>query len=195
VILLGPIVNLQVQTVSLKIGEGVKQRFDNSGLQVVDQLELNDGGVRGFATGVEYADVHHRDHPQSKLRGTLNSISIGFTGHYDRMRTQFGEHFTPGVAAENILIDYPDRVHLADLSNGLIIETGDGQSLRLSEVLVAEPCSPFSRWALQFPDGEKPDIRVTQTLQFLGTGMRGFYCRYIGMPARIQAGDRVYLAD
>ena len=120
-IYLGKVVHLQVQEHSLKVGEGAKQRYDRAGLRVVDELELNDGGVRGFRSNVEIADVHHRDHPLTKLRGTRNAISFGFTGHYDRMRNRFGSHFDPAVAGENILIEHDGRINLADVEKGLVI--------------------------------------------------------------------------
>lgn len=191
-IFLGEIVNLQVQEHSLKVGEGISQRFDNAGLRRVDHLELNDGGVRGVRDGVEIADVHHRDHPQSKLRGTLNSISFGFTSHYDLMRERFGDHLIDASAGENILISHNGRVDLADVDEGLVIQGKSGRSLHLIEVLVAAPCAPFTRWCLKYPEGQKPDRTVTQGLQFLGDGMRGYYCRFVSEPAFIEPGDAVF---
>ena len=191
-IYLGQIVHLQVQEFSLKVGEGVNQRYDRAGLHVVDELELSDGGVRGFHKGIEVADVHHRDHPLTKIRGSENSISFGFSGHYDLMRERFGSHFDPAVAGENILIEHGGRVDLTDVEKGLVIQSAGGRSLHLSEVLVAAPCAPFTRWAMQFPEGAKPDRTVTNGLQFLNDGMRGYYCRYAGEPARVQVGDSVF---
>jgi hypothetical protein len=35
---------------------------------------------------------------------------------------------------------------------------------------------------------------VTETLQFLNNGMRGYYCRYIGDTWRVSVGDQAFLA-
>ena len=192
---LGPIVRLQVQPTSLKIGEGKDQFFDPAGIQPVDVLELDDGGVRGWKGETRFADVHHRDHPATKLRGTLNSISFGFTGHYREMRERFGDHLTNGIAGENILIDSPVHWSLDDLGQGVVIARANGSTVILGEVIVADPCAPFTRWSLRFPAGTTPDRTVTEGLQFLSNGMRGYYCRYVGKPVQIEIGDMVFLSD
>jgi hypothetical protein len=194
VIPLGPIVRLQAQTKSLKVGEGARQRFDPSGVRAVDRVELDDGGVWGIAAdGTRLADVHHRDHPQSKIRGTLNGISVGFTGHYAAMRERFGDHLTDGAAAESILIAHDGVVTAPELAGGIIIQNRAGQTIHLVEFAVADPCAPFSRHALQFPDDARPDRSVTEALQFLSDGMRGYYCRYIGPSVRFGVGDMAFL--
>jgi hypothetical protein len=192
VIFLGEIVRLQVQEYSLKVGEGVSQRYDPSGIRQVDRLELNGGGVRGSRGDAQVADVHHRDHPHTKLRGTLNSISFGFTGHYQMMHDRFGIHLENGISGENILISNEGRVNLTDVEHGVIIQTSDRQSIHLQDVLVAAPCAPFTRWSLRFPDDQRPDRTVTQALQYLGDGMRGYYCRYTGEPVSVELGDAVF---
>ena len=191
---LGPIVRLQVQVKSLKVGDGARQRFDPSGVSPVDQVELDGGGVWGIAAdGIRLADVHHRDHPQSKIRGTLNGISVGFTGHYGAMREQFGDHLTDGAAAESILIAHDEIITAPELANGIIIQNQAGETIHLVEFAVADPCAPFSRHALQFPDDKRPDRSVTEALQFLSDGMRGYYCRYIGPPVRVAVGDMAFM--
>ena len=193
-IFLGPIIRLQVQTASLKIGSGANQRYDRRPIESLPFLELDDGGVCGIGRfGQRLADVHHRDHPDSKLRGAENAISLGFTGHYEAMRDRFGPHLVEGAAAENILIEHDGLVRAGELTNGLCIETIDGRTALLEAIIVAEPCAPFARWALQLPDDARPDRRVTEALQFLGNGVRGFYCRYTGIPIRIGLGARVFL--
>jgi hypothetical protein len=194
VTLLGRIVRLQVQTANLKIGDGRFEQFDPSGITVVDELEVNDGGVRGWRNGAELSDIHHRNHPQSKLRGRINSISVGFTGHYDRMRQQFGDHLTNGIAGENILVEHSGLVTADDVERGLVLETAGGERIELESVVVAKPCAPFTRWSLRFPEGARPDRTVTEGLQFLDHGMRGFYCRYDGAPVRLRIGDAILLA-
>jgi hypothetical protein len=192
---LGPIVRLQVQISSLKHGEGNQRRFDLGGLRNVDSVEIDDGGVWGMADdGSRLADVHHRDHPQSRIRGTLNGVSVGFTSHYDAMRERFGDHMTHGVAAESILIDHGQIISESDLANGIYIQNHAGELLHLVEFAIAEPCAPFSRWSLRYPDGKRPDRTVTETLRFLNNGMRGYYCRYIGETRRVSVGDQAFLA-
>ena len=191
---LGSVIRLQVQTSSLKVGGGAKERYDRRPLESLPYLELDDGGVWGIGRfGQRLSDVHHRDHPDSKLRGTENAISFGFSGHYDAMRERFGPHMVEGAAAENILIEHEGIVTENDLTDGVYIETVDGQSALLETVIVAEPCAPFARWALQFPDDARPDRRVSEALRFLANGIRGFYCRHTGGPVRIGLGAHVYL--
>jgi hypothetical protein len=194
VIFLGKVVGLQVQISSLKIGTAPNQEYDLDGLRTVETLELNDGGVRGWRDGVEYADVHHRDHPRSKLRGTENSISFGFTGHYQLMRERFGPHLQNGLAAENILIEHDAPVPLTDIRGGLVIQSAAGRTVELCNVMVAEPCAPFSRWSMNYPKDAKPDRTVTEALQFLSNGVRGFYCKYNGPPVQIEAGTLMFIA-
>lgn len=192
---LGHIVHLQVQTASLKIGTGVDQRYDNSALRATGELEIDNGGVWGIGeSGEPIADIHHRDNPDTKQVGDRNGVSFGFTGHYAAMRSEFGPHLVDGAAGENILIDVDQVIGNQDVINGIWIERQDGGLIHLDGVLVAAPCAPFSRWALQFPPGERPDQRVTRALQFLSDGMRGFYCRLDGPTARVGVGDLVYLS-
>ena len=190
---LGRIVRLQVQTSSLKVGTGAQQRYDRRPIESLPYLELNDGGVTGIGRfGQRLADVHHRDHPESKHRGD-NGISIGFTGHYDAMRERFGPHLVEGAAGENILIENGGLVTEVDLASGIFIETLEGRAAHLESIIVAEPCAPYTRWAMGFPEGARPDRTVTRALQFLGNGVRGFYCRYDGPPVRLALDARVYL--
>jgi hypothetical protein len=190
---LGKIVRLQVQTSSLKVGTGAQQRYDRRPIESLPYLELTDGGVTGIGRfGQRLGDVHHRDHPESKHRGD-NGISLGFTGHYGAMRERFGPHLVEGAAGENILIEHDGLVSGADLAGGLFIETMDGGTAHLEAIIVAEPCAPFTRWAMLFPDDARPDRTVTEALQFLSNGMRAFYCRYAGSPVRITLDAQVFL--
>jgi hypothetical protein len=193
--LLGPIIRLQVQLASLKVGEKPFQQYDPAPIAIADGLILTDGGVHGVdAAGERLADVHHRDHPHSKYREE-NAISIGFTGHYQLMRARFGAKLADGIAAENILVDFAGRVSEEDIAAGLLIETADGRRLTLSDVIVAAPCVPFTRFAMSYPDGEKPNRTVTESLQFLDHGTRGYYARFHGPESPIAPGDLVYLRE
>lgn len=190
---IGPIVRLQVQLQSLKTGAGARQRYDPAPLTAVPALTLTEGGVWGWSgAGERLGDVHHRDHPSSKRRDE-NPISIGFTGHYAAMRERFAWPLADGIAGENILVDAAGVLLPADVAAGFAIVTGEGVTVRLGAVVVAEPCSPFSRYALRFPADERPDGRVTDALRFLGDGMRGYYARHTGADATIRLGDALYV--
>lgn len=191
--LLGTVIALQVQISSLKVGESPR-RYDPAPLLPVFALTISPGGVvgeTGEPDGV--IDVHHRDHPASKNR-TKNGISLGFTAHYAAMRERFGPHLRDGIAGENMLISTDRRLTAEDLAGGVIIARDDGARLELLPVIVAAPCVEFSRFALRFPDDQKPDRTVTEALRFLDGGMRGFYASYSGEPAVVRVGDRLLLA-
>lgn len=190
---LGPIIRLQVQPVSLKVGVSPQQRYDPSPLTLVPDLTIEPAGVWGHATdGTRVPDVHHRGHETTKNRGD-NSVSICFTSHYAAMRERFGDIIQDGIAGENLLIQAPRVFEESDFASGLMIETAAGP-IQLTSIIVAEPCAPFTRFAMQFPDDRRPDITVTESLRFLDHGMRGFYASYEGPPARIATGDRVFFA-
>ena len=58
---------------------------------------------------------------------------------------------------------------------------------RLEVLQVAQPCRPFSGWAL----GDVVEARVLkETLQFLEGGTRGYYCVGVGTGI-VALGDRV----
>lgn len=193
---LGPIVRLQVQVEKIKSGEGTGERYTpDQNLRSVEGLWLESGGVYGVTEDREtLRDVHHRDHPRSRFRGT-NGISLLTTGHYAKMRGRFGDHLSDGIAAESILVAYDGILTLDDLVNGVVIGHGE-QAVVIDTWDIAHPCTPFSRFALRFPDDQKPDRRITEALQFLDDGTRGFYGLYQEHgpnPAEIRLGDMVYL--
>lgn len=189
---IGQIIRLQAQARSLKQPGPRFRSYDPSGIREVLALELDDGGVFGIGPhGQRVADVHHRDHPESKFRGN-NGVSVGFTSHYDLMRGRFPRDLDDGIAGENILVATDRAWSAGDLAGGLAIATTGGRILSLSPVVVADPCVEFSRWVLDWPDDERPGKEVSEALVFLGAGVRGFYAAYDGQPARIAVGDRVY---
>jgi hypothetical protein len=191
--LIGTIVRLQVQESSLKVGDKPR-RYDPAPIRSVPAISLSLAGVIGLAeNGKTIVDVHHRDHPTSKNRGGENGISLGFTGHYRAMRQRFGQHLADGIAGENILIAAHRQFEVAELAGGVVVEGTGGWQLELRPVIVAAPCVEFSRYAMQFPDGDRPDATVTEALRFLDAGMRGFYATYEGEPAVIEVGARVLL--
>lgn len=191
---LGTIVRLQVQVESVKSGAKPHERYTpEPHLKTVDALRLNADGVEGIASdGSTLPDVHNRSHPRSKWRGN-NGISLGFTGHYNAMHDRFGDHMTDGIAAESMLVDFPGLLPLEAIQQGIRI-VGDGRDITIGPWEVAHPCAPFSKYCLQFPEDAKPDRRITETLQFLEDGMRGFLAIWpeTADPVEIRLGDEVW---
>jgi hypothetical protein len=191
--LLGEIACLQIQRRSLTIGSGPTRYFDPAALLVVEEMFLTTGGACApAADGSCLVDVHHSAHPFSRSRGE-NTLCFGFSRHYETLRAHFGESFTFGCAAENIIIDGPTpRITPADVAAGLVIETADGPAT-LTNVIVAAPCMPFSKFALRDP--EASTAAVKSALQFMDHGVRGYYCNFAGhKTATIRRGAKVYAA-
>ena len=191
---IGTIKLVQIQRSSLKAGERPYSYYDPTPLLQVARLRLTPDGVAGLLTdGQAIVDVHNATHPNSKNSRGVNGISLGFTGHYQAMRNQFGDHLTDGCAGENILVEADRVIGLGDLGARLVIECADGGAVRLDNLVVAAPCVEFSRFA-QGGDEALPAEALRATLQFLNDGMRGFYARLASSQADavVQAGDRVY---
>lgn len=191
---LGPIVRLQVQREKIKSGEKPNERYTPHGILTrVDALVLDPGGVTGLRDDEEITDVHNAAHPRSRFRGS-NGISLLTTAHYAKMRARFGDHLADGLAAESILVASDRILTLDDLAGGIAIGNGD-DPIVIREWAVAHPCVPFSRFASRFPDDARPDRRITEALQFLDHGTRGFYGiipeTYAGR--RIQVGEMIHL--
>jgi hypothetical protein len=190
---IGTVVRLQVQESSLKVG-AKPRRYDPAPIHSVPAISLSAAGVVGLAeSGASIVDVHHREHPSSKNRGGENGVSLGFTAHYLAMRQRFGPHLADGCAGENILIEADRQFQVEELAAGVVVEDTVGRQLELRPVIVAAPCVEFSRYALKFPDGARPDATVTEALRFLDAGLRGFYATYEGEPAVVELGARVLL--
>lgn len=192
---LGQIIRLQVQQDSLKTGQRPLQTYSPfPHLTSVQALRLNADGVVGIDEGGNILpDVHNATHPASKFRGE-NGISVGFSGHYAAIRERFGDHLPNGIAGENMLVDCAEPISLDMIGNGIVIVSDRGE-VRIGPWVVMHPCAPFSKFCLQIPGESKPDRRVTETLQFLNDGMRGFSAVYpsdAGV-AEIRLGDTVYL--
>jgi hypothetical protein len=192
-VLLGPIVRLQVQVAPLKQGERPRSWYDPGPITTVSAMRLEPGGVVGLEGEREYGDVHHMLHPLSRFRGE-NGVSVGLTSHYGRMRERFGDFLTDGIAGENILVETAGMVTEADVSRGVVIETTAGM-VELMAVEGAPPCVEFSRFCAGYGLDQASDRGITETLQFLNEGMRGFYATLADGQAHpvIGVGDRVYL--
>jgi len=193
--LVGSIVRLQIQVSSLKQGERPRSWYDPGPIQSLKALRIDSGGVHGIAdlTGDEISDVHHRDHPTTKFRGE-NGISLGFTSHYQRMRNRFGAHLSDGVAGENILVNTDRIIADEDLLNGVVIITRHGP-VSLGSAEIAKPCVEFSKFCGGYEPDQLADSTITETLQFLFDGTRGFYVRYdqeVPRQSQVSVGDFVY---
>src|SRR5436190_1220839 len=186
----GRSVRLQIQRSSLKTGEKPRRSYDPAPLLAVDRVALGPDGVLGEepAGGAWLVDVHHRAHPETKNEDGVHGVSLGFTSHYALMRERFGARITLGCAGENIIVEAEGRVGFEDLERGVVLLAPDGQERARLEVLqVAEPCRPFSGWAL----GGVGEAQVMkETLQFLEGGTRGYYCVGVGTGI-VAVGDRV----
>ncbi len=187
---LGPIVRLQIQRASLKLGEKPNRVFDPAPLLEVEALTLTpSGAVALLPDGSALLDVHHTAHPRSRNSDGVNDLSVGFTGHYARMRAQYGPHLADGCAGENILVGNAAQVEVGALRGGLAIQSAEGLWVWLHGVRVALPCVEFSTYAGRQPG---PDA-IKAALQFLDHGLRGFYCVYEdAAPATVRVGDSVW---
>jgi hypothetical protein len=188
---LGRIVRLQIQRSSLKTGEKPTRVYDPMPLLAVDRLALGPDGALGEGPdGSWLVDVHHRAHPRTKNEDGAHGVSLGFTSHYALMRDRFGERITLGCAGENIIVETERRIGFEDLARGVVLLAPAGQERARLEVLqVAQPCRPFSGWAL----GDVVEARVLkETLQFLEGGTRGYYCQAVGAGI-VSVGDRLAL--
>src|SRR6266480_3949797 len=167
---LGRIVRLQIQRASLKTGEKPTRVYDTMPLLAVDRLALGPDGALGEGSdGSWLVDVHHRAHPRTKNEDGAHGVSLGFAG-------------------ENIIVETEHRIAFEDLARGVVLLAPDGREIARLEVLqVAEPCRPFTGWAL----GGVVEARVLkESLQFLEGGTRGYYCVGVGSGI-VSVGDRV----
>ena len=184
---LGSLVRLQIQRATLKTGEKPDRVYDPTPLLAVDRLAVGPDGVLGAAPdGSWVVDVHHRAHPATKNEDGLHGISVGFTAHYALMREKFGDRLTLGCAGENLIAATDHPLRLEDLAQGLAIVAPDGRErVRLRVLNAAQPCRPFTGWAL----GRVVESQVLkESLQFLDEGMRGYYCTAEGT-GTVEMGD------
>jgi hypothetical protein len=188
---LGPIVRLQIQRSALKTGEKPNRTYSPAPLLAVERLWVTPAGAFGLAPdGSWIVDVHHQHHPRSRNEDGGHGISVGFTGHYDRMRERFGARVTPGCAGENLIAEARGVLAYDDVRHGLAVVSPEGaERLRIRVLEVARPCRPFTGWALE----RAVDAEVLKEgLRFLDDGMRGYYCVAEGT-AEITIGDRMFV--
>ena len=190
---IGVVKFVQIQRASLKYGEKPNKVYNPSPLLVVDSLRLSPQGLVGVtADGGQIVDVHNTTHPDTK-NWDGNGVSVGFTSHYTAMRAKFGAHLVDGISGENILIEASHPFALADLGKRLAFQNpATGELTYLHNLMVAAPCEPFSRFVLRQSPPVEPDV-MKSTLQFLDSGMRGFYAA--AQSGMVQAGDKVFASS
>jgi len=185
---IGRLVLLQVQRSTLKRGERPNRVYDPAPLLPVPRAAVTPDGVLGLDRDAWVVDVHHRAHPLTKNEDGVHGVSVGFTGHYHAMAAQFGPRMTLGCAGENLIAESAGRVRLADIASGLAITAPDGsERVRLEVLKAAEPCRPFTGWAL---GGAVESAVMKEHLQFLFDGLRGFYLQALGSGV-VEVGDLV----
>jgi hypothetical protein len=184
--LLGTIVQLQLHTESLK-RDGA---FDPAPLASVDRASVAAGGMLGWDGTGWVVDNHHTAHPRVR-GGGRRVLSVGFTGHYDRIRRRFGATQT-GVAGENIVIDGP-AVSAEDIAGGLVVRTAGGDVLELRAPEPAVACAGFTSFLLGSPVVLEREA-IADHLAWLSAGTRGFIVTvdHLDGPIEISVGDRVF---
>ncbi|NOQ40064.1 MAG: hypothetical protein GQ562_07070 [Anaerolineales bacterium] len=192
---LGTVKLVQLQPNGLIIKKGSGYFYDESRRVEVDRLEINSKGIEATPLAGEHVlDIHHLDHPDKEYDDN-DLVCIGFTSHYQAMRTRFGDHMVDGIAGENIIIEYPDEIWLDDLGDQIGIENQEtGQLLILNQVQVAAPCEEFSHFAAQSQGEKLPAAELKGILQFLNNGRRGFLLVLRGGQDEgvVRPGDKVF---
>jgi hypothetical protein len=195
---IGRVKQVQVQRSSLKVGEHPRRYYDPTPLLVVARLLVTRHGAIGVSDdGQEVLDIHHVHHPHTKNAKGKHDLSIGFTSHYVAMRARFGAWLHEGCAGENILVEVARPFTLAELKDGVAIQSyRTGETLYLGSFKVATPCVEFSQYAANF-GMPLPPPALKGALQFLNDGQRGFYAK-LAAPHRqgsIEANDRVFVVE
>ena len=189
--LLGEVARLQVHRSAVKADEV----YDPAPLVSVGLASFDTGGMLGWDGSAWLVDNHHASYPGSG-ESIRRAVSIGFTSHYDAMYRRFGERVTPGIAAENIIVETGSLIPLDRIAGGIEIHTADGERLAFGDPLVAAPCREFTSCLLGLPRRAERE-EIADDLEFLGDGMRGFVfgCQTVVQPVRVAVGDRVYVSD
>lgn len=193
---LGRVKLTQVQPSGLIIETPSGHFYDVSRRVEVDRLLITSRGIEATTPDDELVlDIHHMDHPD-KAYDNNDLVSIGFTSHYEAMRSRFGEHMVDGSAGENIIIDCVREVWLEDLGAQMSIENQEtGMRAVLNVVSFAAPCEEFSHFACRSQHERLPAEKLKATLQFLNNGRRGFLLLLNESQGEVvvQAGDRVFI--
>ena len=183
---IGEITLLQIQT-GVLTGQG---SYDNSMLVPVDTLRLTPDGVFGLSDGVWIVDRHHRNHPTARHWHAEDTLSFGFTSHYELMWDLFRR--TPlGIAGENVIVVADHLINLEDIAGGMRIEANDGQ-IELAQPKVLEPCVEFTRFMTSRPDASAREVKLDR--EKLRNGVRGFVVGISGSdPVEVGLGDALFV--
>ena len=182
--LLGTVIHTQVH-VDRMVNNG---EYEHWKIAAPDRLWLGPDGVIGDIDGRAVLHAHHRLHPnKTRTENTKKFLpnrllSFGFTGHTDLMAERFGEA-SVGCAAEDVIVDRPGQVRLADIAGGLQVRRGD-RAVDFTNPMVAKPCVPFTKYLLK--DQDAADEVVAPNRAFLEEGMRGFL---VGLADQTQVVD------
>ena len=195
---LGSVSLTQLQPSGLIIETPSGYFYDASRRVEVDQLVITTKGIEAVTPGGDQVlDIHHLDHPD-KAYGDDDLVCIGFTSHYNSMRSRFGSHMVDGSAGENIIIRCEEEVWQADLGEHIGIENAEtGQIAILDMVRFAAPCQEFSHYAAQSKEEKLPADELQSILQFLGNGRRGFLMvlNKIHSKVSVRPGDKVFILN
>ena len=172
------VVRLQVQPTHLKPRPSGSGHYDPAPLVRCDALEVDERGCVGLVGERRVLDLHHADHPSTRNKRLVNSVSFLPRAHYERMRARYGPHVVDGAAGENVLLDTEGPWVEQDLEGPLWVEL-DGRPVPVTGAMAAPPCVEFSRWVLGRDDLELDD-EVRAVLDDLDRGTRGFYLRPAG---------------
>lgn len=168
------IVRLQVQTDPVKIGRTPLRRYEPAAIESVPRIEVGPSGVVGLAERLgSVLDVHHVDHPRTRDPRGNAGVTVMGTGDYARLRADYGEHLTEGVAGETILVDAPDGLGRQPMPPQITVLTAGGPIV-LTQVRVADPCVEFSRFCLELEPSAVVGEDVRRALVDLDDGARGY---------------------
>ena len=182
----GEIVLLQIQTGEMTGLGG----YDSSMLVPVDTLRLNPDGVVGLSEGAWIVDRHHRYHPAARYWHSNETLSVGFTSHYDHMWKIFRATLL-GAGGENVIADADRMISIEDIAGGMRIEAGEGQ-VELSDPEVAQPCVEFTRFMTSRPDASAREVKSDR--EKLGNGVRGFVVGFGGPDVfDVHVGDSLFV--
>jgi len=187
-LLLGPIARLQVQRDPIK-EKGIG--YDPAGIVVVQEASIGPQGIVGRHGDAWVLDAHHTAHPRNRAGGR-RALSIGFTGHYDRMAQRFGSA-PMGCAGENVLVSTADRFLVTDLAGTIVVHTPDGE-VELRRARVAAPCAEFTSW-IKGLDTVLAQRDQPEDVAFLDEGMRGYILdvAHLERSMTVRVGDEVWL--
>jgi hypothetical protein len=165
--------------------------YDTAMLAQVDILRLVPDGVLGHHGGAWIVDRHHRDHPAAKRWHAEDTLSFGFTSHYDHMSTLFSQTQL-GIAGENVIVATDEMIKLEAISGGVRLETKDG-TIEMSRPEVLEPCVEFTRFMTSRPTASAREVKPDR--EKLRNGVRGYVVGIPGPdPVHIGIGDTISIS-